>query len=596
MNSKKTRNSQDKFTHATSLFNKGLFRESAKILESLQPRSNHSHEVNSYLADCYRNLGEFNRAVPVYNKLLNLNVNNHKAKTNLFICLKNSLPNKYTIDAENDALTYLLFEGVNHNDLSAYICELLVLKYDLVNGSKQIELQDVAKDHLLKLTLHKLIIANEYLEMFLTGIRSTLLHTMMESTQVSIQDVDLAIAISMQQFLSEYTFIDTEVEQQSVSHLIIFLEKITTDSSTPIDSLLAPLILISMYCPLNNLGASETLSNVPLEHWPEIVRGLVSQQILFPRKEMQYLPQISQLKTIENSVSTRVQEQYEQNPYPRWLSANFNLSDNYAKDVSNILGDYTPAKPLKTNRLEILVAGCGTGKQVVELARSYPSASILAVDLSKRSIAYAMLKTEEYSLTNVDFLQADILDLASLNKTFDVIESIGVLHHMEDPKQGWNVLSQLLAPHGIMKIGLYSKLARAPITQARKMIAENNIETSNQAIRLFRKEAMMGSYGEAIRELACHSIDFYSMSACRDLFFHVQEHQFDCLEIDQILKELNMEFLGFCQTNTDIAREYQHLSPQCKSMKSLNIWADAEKKYPKAFGQMYQFWCQKAST
>lgn len=596
MNSKKPRNSQDKFTHATSLFNKELFRESAKILESLQPHSNHSHEVYSYLADCYRNLGEFNRAVPVYNKLLNLNVNNHKAKTNLFICLKNSLPNKYTIDAENDALTYLSFEGVNHNDLSAYICELLVLKYDLVNGSKQIELQDVARDHLLKLSLHKLIIANEYLEMFLTGIRSTLLHTMMESTQVSIQDVDLAIAISMQQFLSEYTFIDTEVEQQSVSHLIIFLEKITTDSSTPIDSLLAPLILISMYCPLNNLGASETLSNVPLEHWPEIVRGLVSQQILFPRKELQYLPKISQLKTIENSVSTRVQEQYEQNPYPRWLSANFNLSDNYAKDVSNILGDYAPAKPLKTNRLDILVAGCGTGKQVVELARSYPSASILAVDLSKRSIAYAMLKAEEYSLTNVDFLQADILDLASLNKTFDVIESIGVLHHMEDPKQGWNVLSQLLAPHGIMKIGLYSKLARAPITQARRMIAENNIETSNQAIRLFRKEAMMGSYGEAIRTLACHSIDFYSMSACRDLFFHVQEHQFDCLEIDQILKELNMEFLGFCQTSTDITREYQHLSPQCKSMKSLNIWADAEKKHPKAFGQMYQFWCQKAST
>ena len=38
-------------------------------------------------------------------------------------------------------------------------------------------------------------------------------------------------------------------------------------------------------------------------------------------------------------------------------------------------------------------------------------------------------------------MQADILDLAKLNKRFDIIESVGVLHHMENPMAGWKVLT-----------------------------------------------------------------------------------------------------------------------------------------------------------
>ena len=583
----------NKLQKAIKLFKQRKFSEALTVFDAIVSISGDNAETLSYQADCYRNLGKFNQAVPVYNKLLNISPKNQQAKINLFLCLKQSLPSKYTKALENDVLCYLSFENANFNDLSNYVSELISLKYQLASGTKQIELSEVAQDRLLKLAMHKLILSNEYVEMFLTGIRAALLQRMMESTQIDIQEVDLAVAISMQQFLCEYTYLDTELEQQSISQLILFLDKASNIETTAIDSILAPIILISMYCPLNSLPASKTLTTVPLEHWPEIIRGIIIYQILIPQKELQYENKITQLGQIENSISNAVQQQYEQNPYPRWQTASFNLSDNYVKDITNAIPHFNPPNNLTNNKLQILVAGCGTGKQLVELAKSYPSSSILAVDLSRRSLAYATLKTEHYGITNVEFLQADILDLDKLDRQFDVIESIGVLHHMAEPKLGFEILNRLLKPAGFLKIGLYSQLARQSISKARDLLKENAIETTNQNIRLFRKSVMLGEYGEPIRDLACSSIDFFSLSGCRDLFFHVQEHQFSCQQIEKILSELKLDFIGFCQVSSQISQEYRKLAPDSKSMASLKLWHKAEQKHPNSFGQMYQFWCQK---
>ena len=59
-----------------------------------------------------------------------------------------------------------------------------------------------------------------------------------------------------------------------------------------------------------------------------------------------------------------------------------------------------------------------------------------------------------------EYMQADILDLYDLDQAFDVIECCGVLHHMENPFKGWQVLANCLNPGGLMKVALYSKSAR----------------------------------------------------------------------------------------------------------------------------------------
>ena len=74
----------------------------------------------------------------------------------------------------------------------------------------------------------------------------------------------------------------------------------------------------------------------------------------------------------------------------------------------------------------------------------------------------------ELGFNNIKFIQGDILDLKQLNKKFDIIESVGVIHHMADPLKGWKSLVDCLKKDGLMLIGLYSEKARKNIATIRK--------------------------------------------------------------------------------------------------------------------------------
>ena len=91
-----------------------------------------------------------------------------------------------------------------------------------------------------------------------------------------------------------------------------------------------------------------------------------------------------------------------------------------------------------------------------------------AVELSLASLAYAKRMSTEFNFTNIHYLQADILHLHQIDKKFDIIESSGVLHHMNNPMAGWKVLVDLLKPDGLMKISLYSEFARKHIAKFEK--------------------------------------------------------------------------------------------------------------------------------
>ena len=61
-----------------------------------------------------------------------------------------------------------------------------------------------------------------------------------------------------------------------------------------------------------------------------------------------------------------------------------------------------------------------------------------------------------------------------------------MLHHLEDPLSGWNSLNSLLKPGGIMKIGLYSQLARENIKLCQKEIKEMKLLPNRSDIKSFR--------------------------------------------------------------------------------------------------------------
>jgi SAM-dependent methyltransferase len=217
------------------------------------------------------------------------------------------------------------------------------------------------------------------------------------------------------------------------------------------------------------------------------------------------------------------------------------------------------------------------------------------VDLSLNSLAYAERKTRELGFSNIEYVQGDILELGKIERQFDLIACIGVLHHLGDPLAGWQILVNLLRPGGLMNIGLYSEIGRQDIIAGRSLIAEKGYSTSPEDIRRCRQDIIaMAEDGDNEMAKICNRYDFFSLSECRDLLFHVQEHRFTLPQIEEGLKDLNLKFLGFEMQDQRALKQFKESYPNSNALTSLSLWHKFELGNPDTFGSMYQFWCQKS--
>ena len=158
----------------------------------------------------------------------------------------------------------------------------------------------------------------------------------------------------------------------------------------------------------------------------------------------------------------------------------------------------------------ILIAGCGTGQHSIGTAATFRNAKVLAIDLSKSSLAYAKRKTAELGYKNIEYMQADILDIDQLNQEFDIIESGGVLHHMAEPFNGWKKLTERLKPGGLMKIGLYSERARQHIAKIREEVDQLGIGLNDAEMKAFRNFIIKSD--KVHHKMVLSSYGFFSLS------------------------------------------------------------------------------------
>ena len=239
-----------------------------------------------------------------------------------------------------------------------------------------------------------------------------------------------------------------------------------------------------------------------------------------------------------------IRDRYEESPYPRWVNLGLRLEPApISKVVEELQLKLHFEKINETKNPDIFIAGCGTGEHSITTAARFKSSKVLAIDLSLSSLAYAKRKTKELDIENIEYMQADILDLEKLNKQFDIIESAGVLHHMDNPMKGWKVLTDCLKPGGLIRIGLYSELARHNIVKIREEISQIGIGSSDAELRSFR-DMMIESNKEYYNQII-NSSDFYSLSNLKDLLFHVHEYRFTIPLIKDHLNKLRLKFCGF---------------------------------------------------
>jgi len=369
----------------------------------------------------------------------------------------------------------------------------------------------------------------------------------------------LFCALAEQCFLNEYVFAQTAEDQtaeetgRAEPFRALLQQKLGDGSNIPV----ALIAAVGAYFPLHAVPKAGSLLR---SKWPDYAAGLLRQQVKEPLEEIEDRAAISALTAVDNGTSVEVMRQYEENPYPRWTI-----------NPLSVLGRPKPSSERPHAGPSILIAGCGTGEHPFDIAQKSPEASILAIDLSRVSLAYARRKTREDGLRNIEYAQADILNLSTIGRTFDRIEAVGVLHHLADPKAGWRVLLSLLAPNRTMRVGLYSEIARRPIVDARAIVAERGYQPTAEGIRALRQ-----------------TIDFYSTSGCRDMFFNVMEHRLNISAIQSFLDEQGFTFLGF-ELDPKIIEQFRQQNPAAAALTDLAAWAAFEAANPQTFLNMYVF-------
>lgn len=202
---------------------------------------------------------------------------------------------------------------------------------------------------------------------------------------------------------------------------------------------------------------------------------------------------------------------------------------------------------------EVLEGGCGGGQHTSFVA---PHAKeILAVDLN--TVQIARERTRKFQ--NVTFLEADLATM-NLEKQFDIVFSIGVIHHTDSPDKTFANLKRFVKPGGKIVIWVYSKEGN--------WLVDNVVEPIRKAflVHLSRK-ALLGISGiiTALLYLPVYSVYLlplkflpyfeYFANFRRLSFYRNTLNVFDKLnapQVDFISKERIQSWFAEDFTNVDI--------------------------------------------
>jgi 2-polyprenyl-3-methyl-5-hydroxy-6-metoxy-1,4-benzoquinol methylase len=102
----------------------------------------------------------------------------------------------------------------------------------------------------------------------------------------------------------------------------------------------------------------------------------------------------------------------------------------------------------------VLDAGCGPGDHTLYLARRYPQAEVIGVDIDAERIDACTRSAQLLGVPNVRFARADLSRLGEevRSQPFDLIVSIDVLEHLDDGPGVIRTLADMLAPGGVLFI------------------------------------------------------------------------------------------------------------------------------------------------
>lgn len=460
------------------------------------------------------------------------------------------------------------------------VARYLAAKWPRALGGKPVpnepQLFEVVRDPVLLAMLRSTPTATPGLEILLARVRLGALKAVMAHNDIDAFIPTLA-ALAVRAWHSGYALtlpLEPRHEQDRAQEetLILELGRQLEQGERQGRDLVAGLAVYAAYAPPEPKHLQAALET------GDPAARFIEENVTAPRlRQREIARSLVPLTTIGESNAV-VAGQYEAHPYPAWAGEPMD-SIELPEPIISVLGAGGP-QAIDS----VLVAGCGTGQHALVAARAWPSADILAIDISRTSLAYAIDRTPPEMAVRIRFELADLLEIEQLGRRFQVVESMGVLHHLADPEAGLRALTRVLEPGGIIGIGLYSAAARTGLADVRDRYGPGDT-TSDDAVRNFRAWALAELRGSKL----LYSPDFYSIGGCRDAFFHVREHCYSLEQIGEMLDRAGLRLLAV-QTPRS-AKQRLGTVPEPTDLAG---WSAAEREHGDLFLGMYAVWAQAA--
>jgi tetratricopeptide (TPR) repeat protein len=552
--------------------------------------------------------GDLPGSIHCYRKLCHLLPDQTQPLMQLVGALRTVEFSQFDVSLKSDLLKCFALQGVNYRDLATATASVVKLDPLLqplimaVNDKKllgdlfSLETISALNDALLLQMLQKCAVSDLKLEQCLTMTRALILFFVAkdDSSEGALTVLyslrSFIFCLAQQCFFNEYVYAQSNDEAAAIALLEVRVKSMTFPISDD-DKLLIG--LYGCYRPLYNLTIARDIAESDVKQAEPLFRELLKDQITSPLAELKIRAEISSLIENKDQITELVKAQYEENPFPRWKSCRVGSPASFASVIKHTLPHIDVSPELNCESPEILIAGCGTGMQAVNCSHTYKNARITAIDLSLSSLAYAKRITAELGIDNIEYIQANILELDRLDKQFDLIECGGVLHHLSNPLRGWEILSGLLKNEGVMMLAVYSKIARKAVVNSREFVAEKGYSSTLEGIRICR-QALFETEDTLIREnIICAGSPFWTTSEVRDLIFHASEYQYTIPEIAETIEQIGLEFLGFVHQDPIEKARYARHFPADPDGRCLQNWHNYEQKHPRTFTNMYNFWLRK---
>ena len=333
-------------------------------------------EAHNNLGKTLQDLGRLQEALVSYVRAIELKPDYDKALVNLGIAIEkitfnSTSPNLYPL------LTRLLTTGNFTRPSNVAVSILSLLKHDtqikdlLIDENFAVSLNEATS--IIK-TLYNIPLLHHLMrvcplpelqfEALFVSIRSFLLKNL-DNMDVSRELIYFLSTLSLHCFTNEYVYFESDEETNLIGELQSEISQTLSQSKQP---KVIKVLCLASYRFIHKYDWCQKLDC--LDDLEEVKKRLIEEPLL----EKMIAKDIPVLGKISNNVSIKVREQYEENPYPRWVKLGVHTKPKPIAAVFDELKLQLHSENIKNvSAPSILIAGCGTGQHSLGTASKFSS-------------------------------------------------------------------------------------------------------------------------------------------------------------------------------------------------------------------------------